>query len=102
LQVEKALIYLKLHFIILNGTLSDNMNYQKRIIVDPKIMIGKPVIKGTRIAVELILKLLAQRVTIDELISQKYYPHLQKSDVYAAIEYAKELVSEERVYPLIK
>jgi len=76
------------------------MNYQKRIVVDPKIMVGKPVIKGTRITVELILKLLAQGVTVDELISQKYYPHLQKFDVYAAIEYATELIREERVYPL--
>ena len=76
------------------------MNYQSRIIVDPKIMVGKPVIRGTRITVELILKLLAQRVTVDELVSQKYYPHLKKADVYAAIEYARDLVEEEKVYPL--
>lgn len=76
------------------------MNYQKHIVADPKIMVGKPVISGTRITVELILKLLAQGVTVDELVSQKYYPHLKKADVYAAIEYANNLVKEERVYPL--
>lgn len=76
------------------------MKYQNRIIADPKIMVGKPVIRGTRITVELILTLLAQRVTVDELVSQKYYPHLKKADVYAAIEYAKDLVEEEKVYPL--
>lgn len=76
------------------------MNYQKHIIVDPKIMVGKPVIAGTRITVELILKLLAQGVTVDELVSKKYYPHLKKTDIYAAIEYAKDLVKEEKIYPL--
>lgn len=76
------------------------MKYQKRIIADPKIMVGKPIIRGTRITVELILKLLTQGVTVDELVSQKYYPHLKKADVYAAIEYAKDLVEEEKVYPL--
>jgi len=76
--------------------------YQNRIIVDPKVMVGKPVIKGTRITVELILKLLSQGITVDELISQKYYPHLRKEDIYAAIEYARILVEEEKVYPLSK
>ena len=76
------------------------MNYHKRIIVNPKVMVGKPVVAGTRITVELILKLLAQGVTVDELVSKKYYPHLKKEDVYAAIEYAGERMKEEKVYPL--
>lgn len=76
------------------------MKYQDRIVVDPRIMVGKPVIRGTRIPVELILKLLAQGVAVEELISSKYYPHLKREDVYAAIEYATERVRDERAYPL--
>lgn len=76
------------------------MDYQNRIIADPKTMVGKPVIKGTRITVELILKLLAQGVSIEELITPRYFPHLKKIDIYAAIDYAKNLVKEEKVYPL--
>lgn len=64
------------------------MKYKNRITTNPKIMVGKPIIKGTRITVELILKLLAQGVAIEELVSKKYYPNLKKEDVYAAIEYA--------------
>lgn len=78
------------------------MNYQRRIIADPKIMVGKPIVKGTRITVELILKMLAQGITVNELVSQKYYPHLKKADIYAAIQYAQNLVREEKVYPLGK
>lgn len=71
-----------------------------RIIIDPKIMVGKPVIKGTRITVELILRLLAQGQTVDKILEN--YPHLHKEDILAAIEYATELVEEEKVYPLDK
>jgi uncharacterized protein (DUF433 family) len=42
--------------------------YQNRIVIDPKIMVGKPVIKGTQITVELILRLLAQGQTIEEIL----------------------------------
>ncbi len=75
------------------------MNYQKHIIIDPKIVAGKPVISGTRITVELILELLSQGVTPEEIVSKKYYPHLKKDDIYAAIEYAGEALKTERVYP---
>lgn len=75
---------------------------EKRIIVDPKVMVGKPVIKGTRITVELVLKLLSEGVTVEELVSKKYYPHLKKSDIYAAVKYAHDIVSEEKLYPLHK
>ncbi len=76
------------------------MKYKDRIIVDPKIMVGKPIIAGTRITVELILKLLAQGITTDDLISRKYYPQLKKADIFAAIKYAGELIKTERAYPL--
>lgn len=76
------------------------MNHKKRITTNPKVMVGKPVVAGTRITVEQILTLLSQGVTADELTSQKYYPQLTKADVYAAVAYAKERVESERVYPL--
>jgi len=47
-----------------------------RIVVNPKVMAGKPVIKGTRIPVEQILRLLAQGLSFDEIL--KDYPHLKK------------------------
>ena len=53
---------------------------KKRIIVDPKIMVGKPVIAGTRIPVEHILKLLAQGLTVDDILDE--YPRLTKEDIF--------------------
>lgn len=64
--------------------------YQKRIIQDPKILVGKPVVKGTRIPVELVLAKLADNPDIDELMAD--YPRLTKEDIKACLEYAKVLV----------
>ena len=72
--------------------------YNKRITIDPDVLVGKPVIKGTRIAVELILRLLAQGQTPADIV--KNYPHLKKADIYAAIEYAREIIEQEKVYSL--
>ena len=72
--------------------------YKSRIIINPEIMVGKPIIKGTRITVELILRLLAQGQGVDEILDN--YPHLKDKDVYAALEYAGGIVEEERVLPL--
>lgn len=69
-----------------------------RIEVDPKVMMGKPVIKGTRITVELILRQLAQGIRVEDMLEN--YPHLTKKDILAAISYAAQLVKEEEVYPL--
>ena len=76
------------------------MNYQKRIINDQKIMVGKPVVAGTRITVEQVLTLLSQGVTAEVLASDKYYAQLTKADVYAAVAYAKDRIEGERIYPL--
>jgi uncharacterized protein (DUF433 family) len=65
------------------------MSYQIRIVSDPKILLGKPVIKGTRIAVELLLKKMSEGASVQDLLND--YPHLQKEDIYAALEYASEL-----------
>ncbi|MEK7617973.1 MAG: DUF433 domain-containing protein [Patescibacteria group bacterium] len=71
---------------------------KNRIIIDPRVMVGKPIIKGTRITVELILRLLAQGQPVEEILDN--YPHLKKEDIRAAIEYAAELLEREAVYPL--
>ena len=61
-------------------------------------MVGKPIVKGTRITVELILRQLGQGVAIKDILVN--YPHLKKEDIFAAIEYAARLVEEESVYSL--
>lgn len=57
-----------------------------RIACDPKIMAGKPVIKGTRVKVELLLRLLSQGNTIEQLLEG--YPQLTREDILAALAYA--------------
>ena len=58
-----------------------------RITVDPAVMVGKPIIKGTRIAVEHILALLMQGMSVDEILSE--YPHLVKDDIFACRTFIK-------------
>ena len=71
----------------------------KRIIVDPNIMAGKPVIKGTRIPVDLILKLLSQGTTVEEIL--KDYPHLSKEDLRVALLYGAAVIENEEVFTFI-
>ena len=73
-------------------------DWRSRIIVDPKVLVGKPIIKGTRIAVEFILELLANDWTVEDIL--RNYPQLKREDVLAALKYATEVLKEERVYPL--
>ncbi len=61
--------------------------YQDRIIVDPAILVGKPVVKGTRIPVELVLKHLAQNPDLEDLFAA--YPRLTVEDVKACLAYAQ-------------
>ncbi|MFQ5712755.1 MAG: DUF433 domain-containing protein [Candidatus Scalinduaceae bacterium] len=71
------------------------MEYTKRIVSDPTIMLGKPVIKGTRITVELILRKMSEGMTIEELL--KAYPHLTKKDILAAVSYSADVISREEL-----
>ena len=72
----------------------------QKITINPKIMCGKPVIKGTRIPVYLILNLLAKDYTFERII--KAYPQLTKRDIKAALEYAQALTKyEEELVPKI-
>lgn len=66
-----------------------------RITFNPKILGGKPIIKGTRISVEFILELLASDMNVDEIV--KEYPQLTREDVLVAIEYAANTVKKEEV-----
>ncbi len=69
------------------------MTVMDRIEVNPKVMMGKPVIRGTRIPVELILRKLSEGLTEDELLEA--YPRLTRGDIKAAIGYAAETVAHE-------
>ena len=65
---------------------------------NPKIMFGKPVIKGTRITVELILEKLAAGETVEEILAS--YPHLTREQVLACVDFARKSLSLDFVYPL--
>jgi uncharacterized protein (DUF433 family) len=70
----------------------------ERIALDPKVMAGKPVIRGTRIPVELVVRMVAQGVSDAEILRE--YPQLAPEDVRAALSYAAEVVAGEDVYPI--
>jgi uncharacterized protein (DUF433 family) len=72
------------------------MDWRARIVADPAVLVGKPVIKGTRISVELVMDLLAAGYTSQQVIEQ--YDHLTPEDIQACLVYAKEVVQSERVY----
>lgn len=72
------------------------MDYRERITSNPKVMLGKPCIKGTRITVELILEQLSQGTSIHE-ITEEMYPHIEREDVLAAIRYAHDVLTHEEV-----
>ena len=69
------------------------MEYQERIVIDPKIMHGKPVIKGTRIPVYIVLNLLAGGMSEEEVL--KEYPDLTREDILACLGYVVRLAEEE-------
>jgi uncharacterized protein (DUF433 family) len=64
-----------------------------RIIQDPEILVGKPIVRGTRISVELVLGKLAANPDLDELFAD--YPRLTLDDVKACLEYARTLVQQQ-------
>lgn len=75
------------------------MTYLTRVEINAAILQGKPIIRGTRISVELIVKLAAQRWTDEQIIRE--YPMLKKEDIKEALQYAEKLVQNEEVYPLL-
>lgn len=77
----------------------DNKNVLERIEVNPKVMVGKPVIKGTRIPVELIIRMVAQGIPEADILTE--YPRLELADIRAALSYAAMVVAQEDVFPLL-
>lgn len=74
------------------------MTWEDRIALDPAVMVGKPVVKGTRLTVELIVGLLADGWSQDEVLQN--YPGLTREDILACLDYARDRLRGERVYPL--
>jgi len=74
------------------------MPLSERIVVDPEILAGKPVIRGSRLAVELILELLAAGQPETELMAN--YPGLTRDDILACLAYASYLAHEFKAYPV--
>lgn len=76
------------------------MNWKDRIVVDSDILVGKPIIKGTRISVELILDRVADGWSMGDILSS--YPHITREDVLAALSFAAEVFKEERFFAISK
>ncbi|MGO8900997.1 MAG: DUF433 domain-containing protein [Isosphaeraceae bacterium] len=74
------------------------MDWKDRIILDPKVLVGKPVIRGTRIAVEFVVDLLGRGWTTEEILRE--YDHLTPEDIQACLAYAGDVLKSERVYLL--
>jgi uncharacterized protein (DUF433 family) len=77
---------------------SKTMNWRDHISIDPDVAVGKPVVKGTRIAVELVIDLLGRGYTVEQVVRQ--YDHLTTADVQACLAYAAEVLQSEKVYAL--
>jgi uncharacterized protein (DUF433 family) len=69
-----------------------------RITINPQVLAGKPIVKGTRMSVEFVVGLLAQGWTVEDVL--KEYDHLTREDVQACLAYAHQLLADERLYPV--
>ena len=74
------------------------MSWPDRIVIDPDILVGKPVVKGTRIAVELVIDLLARGWSHEQVMQQ--YDHINVEDIQVCLAYASEILKSEKVYPV--
>jgi uncharacterized protein (DUF433 family) len=71
-------------------------DHHDRIVIDPDILVGKPVVKGTRLSVDFLLGLLAQGWSEPEIL--RNYPGLEREDLLACWAYASEVLGREKVY----
>jgi uncharacterized protein (DUF433 family) len=71
------------------------MTVTDRVEINPRVMLGKPVIRGTRIPVELILRKLSEGLSDVRLLDA--YPHLTREDIHAALRYAADILAHEEV-----
>jgi uncharacterized protein (DUF433 family) len=74
------------------------MNWQDRVEISEGVLLGKPIIKGTRISVEFIIELLSQGWSNEQILAE--YDHITQEDIQACLCYAHEAISGELVYPL--
>ena len=74
------------------------MKWNERIVIHPAVLTGKPVIRGTRLAVEFIVGLLAQGWTQADIL--RNYPGVTQDDIAACLQYASEALQAEKAYPL--
>jgi uncharacterized protein (DUF433 family) len=74
------------------------MDLHDRIVLDANILVGKPVIKGTRLAVEFVIDLMAQGWTFDEIL--RNYPGIEAADLQACLNYASALLKAEKIYAI--
>ena len=74
------------------------MNWKDHITIDPQVLVGKPIIKGTRISVEFVIDLLARGYSTQQVLAE--YDHLSKADIEVCLAYAGELLRTERVHLL--
>ena len=94
LNLNKGMIYITIGEVMMQ-------NHEKllqRITIDPKVMTGKPVIKGTRLTVQFILELLGEGSAIEEIIHE--YDGLTKEDIMACLIYASEAIDHSTILPL--
>jgi len=77
------------------------MDWKERIVIAPGILVGKPIIKGTRLAVEFIIDLMAQGWAEEDIL--RNYPGITRQDIQACLAYASEILRLEKVYvfPLV-
>ena len=75
-----------------------SMALSERIVVDPEILAGKPVVRGTRLAVEFLLELLAAGQSENDVLSN--YPGLTREDILACLGYASYLAHEYKAFPI--
>lgn len=74
------------------------MDWRERIAADPKVMVGKPVVKGTRLTVEFIIELLGNGWSTEEILDN--YPGISKEDIRACLQYAHDVLKDVREYPI--
>ncbi len=74
------------------------MNWKEHIAIDPRVLAGKPAVRGTRLAVEFVIGLLAQGWTTAQILQE--YDQLTSEDIRACLAYASDTLSLERVYPV--
>ena len=70
---------------------------EQRIVLDPAVLAGKPIVRGTRLSVEFIIGLMADGWSETDILAN--YPGLMREDIAACLAYAREVLNSERVFP---